>query len=507
MLQLDQSALLRLSGRLDVPRYDRSALTPSVVHVGVGGFHRAHQAVYLDELARAGHTGWGVVGVSLRTPHLHTALTPQDGLFSVVELGPGGARARVVGSMTDYLFGPGAPEAVLDRLAHPDTRIVSLTVTGDGYAAASGPRTPADPSWAAYVVAALARRRAAGLGGFTVLSCDNIAASGDAARSALRAYAAAHDAGLWPWIEQHVTFPDAMVDRITPGTTPELEQLLAHEFGLRDRAPVATEPFRQWVVQDDFACGRPPLEDVGVHLVDDVAPYKLVKTRLLNGTHTAIAYLGWLAGHRTAADVVADPLMRAFTRQLMLDEVGPLLPRVPGMAVEGYVETVLDRLGNRSVGDPLERLCRRGSTKVADYLLPSLAEASRRRFPTPLLSLALAGWFRYLRGTDLQGRPIEVQDARLDELQPLARADGQDPARLLRLCDPGGPAGPVAGNTRVRQQVASALRDLDRGTSFAIGSRLHHHPGTPATASRLHPGTTATPAVTIPRQRTAGPRR
>lgn len=469
MISLCQSNLSTLAERLDVPTYDRARLTPSIVHIGVGGFHRAHQAVYLDELARLGRRDWGEVGVSLRTPSLRQALRPQDGLFTVVEQGPDTERARVVGVMTDYLYGPSDPAAVVQRLAHPDTRVVTLTVTGDGYGSAEpahAPESDGPPAtWADYLVRALNLRRTSGLGGVTVLSCDNLAAAGTAARTSVLRAAEAVDGGLASWVAQHVTFPDAMVDRITPGSPDGLSRRLVSRFGIHDRAPVVAEPFRQWVIEDDFCQGRPPLEDVGVQLVGDVAPYKLVKTRLLNGTHTAIAYLGRLAGHENTAELMRDPLMRAFTTELMRREVAPALPSVPGLPKREYVDTVIERLSNPRMSDPLDRLARRGSTKVPAYLLPSLVSAGRSGQPAPLLSLALAAWFRYLRGTDLNGRPIEVSDARLGQLQPLARQVRRDPRPLLAVRDLFGDLGQDHGACA---HLGTALRDLDHGVSAAV---------------------------------------
>jgi mannitol-1-phosphate/altronate dehydrogenase len=232
---------------------------------------------------------------------------------------------------------------------------------------------------------------------------------------------------------------------------------------------VATEPFTQWVVEDAFCAGRPPLEDVGVQVVTDVTPYKLIKTRLLNGTHTAMGYLGWLAGHRTTAEVVADPTMRAFLGEMMRNEVAPFLPHVPDMDCESYVAMVLDRLSNETIADPLTRLCRRGSTKVPAYLLPSLLDAREQGRPAPLLTLALAGWFRYLRGTDLHGRPIDITDVLLDDLHARALRGGMDPAPLLSVP---GVTDALRGDAGLRRDLARALRDLENGVRPAIEQRL-----------------------------------
>ncbi|MEH1100508.1 mannitol dehydrogenase family protein [Micromonospora sp. CPCC 205561] len=439
----DQTVAL-FTDRVDVPTYDRSALTPAVVHLGVGGFHRAHQAVYLDELARLGETGWGETGVSLHSPKMRDALVPQGCLYTVVERDRGGDRARVVGSLLDCRYAPDDPRAVLDRLADPRTRVVTLTITGGGYPVdddgtfqADDPVVRADladptsPTGAfGYLVEALRRRRRAGLPAFTVLSCDNVPENGDATRASVLGYARLRDAALADWIEANATFPASMVDRITPETDERFRQLLIDRYGLRDNWPVVTEPFTQWVVEDRFCNGRPPLERVGVQFVEDVAPYKLMKTRLLNAAHSALGYLGSLSGgYRTTSDVMDNPVFADYLTVLMREEIARQLPAVPGVDVEDYQRTLLNRFANPRISDQLSRLCGRGSTKMPAYLIPSLVAARREGRPTALLTLAVAGWFCYLRGYDLNGDPLEVRDARRDELQPLAAH--ADPRPLL----------------------------------------------------------------------------
>jgi fructuronate reductase/mannitol 2-dehydrogenase len=435
-----------LAGRLDVPTYDRAALVPAVVHIGVGGFHRAHQAVYLDDLARLGYTGCGEVGVGLRSTTARDALTPQDRLFTVVERSRRGDDARVVGSMIGYRYAPDDPRAVLDLLADRRIRIVTLTVTGGGYhldhtgefrdddpAIRADLARPYAPTTAAgYLVEALDRRRRAGLPGFTVLSCDNLPDNGACARTLVLGFARLRDPRLARWIEAHVSFPAGMVDRITPATDDAARRLVAERFGVRDRWPVVTEPFRQWVIEDNFCQGRPPLEDVGVQFVSDVAPYKLTKTRLLNAGHSALGYLGVLTGrYRTTSEAMANPLIADYLAALMQDEVAPLLRPVDGIDLAAYQRTVLERFANPAISDQLSRLCGRGSTKMPAYLLPSLREARQQGQAALLLTLAVAAWACYLRGYDMAGNPIDVQDARRDELQARARAGGNDPRPLL----------------------------------------------------------------------------
>ncbi|PWW20890.1 fructuronate reductase/mannitol 2-dehydrogenase [Geodermatophilus normandii] len=442
---LSDRTLRDLPPEVSVPTYDRSALRPGIVHIGVGGFHRAHQAVYLDELARRGSTEWGVVGVGLHSREIGEVLAGQDRLWTVVERAADGDRATVVGAMTRYLYGPDDPEAVLTALTDERTRVVTLTITSTGYRvdAHSGEFDAEDPHVASdledpghpetvfgYLVEALHRRRQAGTAPFTVLSCDNMQSNGAAARTAVVSFARLRDEDLAGWIEEHVTFPSSMVDRITPTTTPEDRDAVVAQTGVDDRWPVVTEPFRQWVVEDSFCNGRPPLEEVGVRFVDDVSPYETVKTRLLNAGHSAIAYLGYLAGLRTTADVMTDPVFRTFLTRLMAEEIAPSLPEVPGVDLADYQATLLDRLANPRMADQLSRLSRRGSSKIPSYLLPSVRAAVEAGRPHRLLCLAVAGWLRFLRGHDYAGEEVPIQGPRPD-LVPLAQEAGGDAGPLL----------------------------------------------------------------------------
>ncbi|HEX8498334.1 MAG TPA: mannitol dehydrogenase family protein, partial [Actinomycetales bacterium] len=292
---------------------------------------------------------------------------------------------------------------------------------------------PGSPSTVfGYLVEALERRRAAGLPPFTVLSCDNMQDNGTAARTAVVSFARLRDEGLASWIEQHGAFPSSMVDRITPSTTEEERDRVVNDLGVDDRWPVITEPYRQWVVQDTFACGRPPLDQVGVQLVDDVHPYETMKTRMLNASHCAIGYLGYLAGHRTTDQVMADRPFAVFLDRLMAEEVAPLLPPVAGMDADDYRASILERLANPKMGDQLQRLCRRGSTKIPNYLLPSIRAAIAQDRPHELLVLAVAGWMRFLRGYDYAGEEVPVEGPLRDRLVPLAQEGGDDPHLLLR---------------------------------------------------------------------------
>jgi fructuronate reductase/mannitol 2-dehydrogenase len=436
-LALREETLIRHREEVMVPTYDRAALRPGVVHISVGSFHRSHQAVYLDDLARGGERDWGVVGVALRRPGLQEALARQDGLYTVVARAPGRAEARVVGAMTSCLFAPEQGAAVLDALADESTAVVTLTITGDAYDAAPPRGTPdgAPSSALGYLVEALDRRRRAGRVAFTVVSCDNLPDNGAMARRAVVSLAGLRDERLAAWIDANVAFPSSMVDRITPRAGPAERHALAREFGILDLCPVVTEPFSQWVLEDSFSGARPPLGSVGVKFVADVAPYALMKTRLLNASHCAIGFLGVLAGMRRADEVMRLPVFTSYVRRFMDDEVAPLLPPVPGVHLPSYTRTLLDRLSNPAIADDLHRLCRSGSTKIASHVLPSIAEARERGAGCSLLIMAVAGWIRCLHRDDERGLPLALDDPVALRLQRTALAGGTDPRPLLGECE------------------------------------------------------------------------
>jgi len=477
-LALSQANLPRLPKAVDPPTYDRRELRPGVVHIGVGGFHRAHQARYLDRLARLGLAdAWGITGVGLHSAEIGQALRAQDGLYLLVEHGGEEPEAHVVGALRHYLYGAEGPDAVLDALSAPETRIVTLTITGNGYhltsagefraddpVVAAELRNPGRPDTAfGYLVEALDRRRRSGTPPFTVLSCDNIPSNGKAARTMLVSFAELRDPALARWIENNVAFPNSMVDRITPETPVEERADISRPFGVLDRWPVVTERFTQWVIEDEFSNGRPRLEEVGVQFVSDVAPYELTKKRLLNASHCALGYLGYLAGYRTTAEVMADPVYAAFISGL-IDEVTPLLPRVDGLPLAPYKATLLERLANPAISDQLTRLCRRGSTKMPSYLLPSIEESIAAGRPHPLMTLAVAGWFRYLTGEDYAGRPIEVEGPLSEEMVGRARQDGADPTPLLEVEDVFGSLADAPAFVRDLHVASEALRAGPRET-------------------------------------------
>lgn len=484
---LRDSTLAHHAARVRVPAYPRAALAPGVLHLSVGSFHRAHQAVFFDDLAARGHREWGLVGVGLRRTHMREALEPQDGLFTVVERSAAGDRARVVGVITRYLLAPEQGPAVLDALADPRLHVVTLTVTAGGYGIGPSGLDRDDPGIRADLVAphapvsapgllveGLARRRAAGLPPFTVLSCDNVAENGRLARAAVVGLAAARDPALADWIDAAGAFPSSMVDRITPRTSAEDPAWVARRFGVLDRWPVVTEPFSQWIVEDRFASARPPLDEVGVRFVADVAPYALMKTRLLNASHCVLGHLGALAGLARTDEAVGEPLLRAAVARLMAEEVAPLLPPVPGIDLAAYRASVLERLANPVLGDRLARLCRNASDKMPLHVLPSLIAARALRRPHALLTLGVAGWCTVLRGADEAGRPLPLDDPRAAQLRRLALAGGTDPRALVRGS---GLFGALAEDPAWIAELEDALRLLRRaGVRGALAATLAEAP-------------------------------
>jgi mannitol 2-dehydrogenase len=448
---LDAATLRSLDPAVTVPTYDRSRVRVGVVHLGVGGFHRSHQAMYLDRLMEAGVAlDWGICGVGVLPGdrRMQEVMSAQDCLYTLAVRHPDGAlEARVVGSIVEYLFAPDDPEAVVARMADPGTRIVSLTVTEGGYnaSAVTGEFDGTHPGVVhdlqagaalrtsfGLVVEALARRRDAGVPPFTVVSCDNIPGNGDLARSSYAAFAALRDPELGEWVREQVPFPNSMVDRITPVTTDADREELAARLGVDDLWPVVCEPWTQWVLEDSFACGRPPLEDAGVQLVDDVAPYELMKLRLLNAGHQVLAQLGRLAGLEYVHEACQDPDFRHFLLGYLEEEAGPTLPPVPGVDLGRYERTLVERFSSPAIRDTLARICAEASDRIPQFLLPviraNLASGGEIRRATAVV----AAWARSAAGSDDTGAPIELVDSRQEQL--IARARDRNP--LAFVADP-----------------------------------------------------------------------
>ncbi|MGE2833742.1 mannitol dehydrogenase family protein [Mycobacterium sp. SMC-4] len=432
-MKLDAHTLAQLD--VAKPSYDRSEISIGIVHFGVGGFHRAHQAMYVDRLLEQGKAReWGICGVGLLPGDRRMAevMAAQDGLYTLLLENPDGTReARVIGSIVDYRYGPDDPEGVIEMLAAPTTRVVSLTITEGGYHLDALPEV----SVFALVTEALARRRARGVTAPTIVSCDNIEGNGDVARTAFTAYAERTDPGLAEWIGIHTRFPNSMVDRITPVTTPGVINTVAAEFGIDDEWPVVAEPFTAWVLEDSFTDGRPPLDDVGVLLVDDVTPYELMKLRLLNAGHQALCYFAYLSGYRLVHDAAGDPLFADFLRQYMDSEATPTLRPVPGIDLDDYKRTLIERFANPGVRDTIARLCYGSSDRIPQWLLPVVRENLKSGAPVRLSAAVVASWARYAEGVDERGEPIDVQDSRAEALMPLAKAQRENPTAFIEYRD------------------------------------------------------------------------
>lgn len=428
MIALSSATLSGLPAAVAVPRYDRTALRVGIVHFGVGNFHRTQQALYVDEcLHRPGNEAWGICGVGLTDGPAARAKANaygvQDGLYTVSEFAPdGSARTRVIGAMVDYLHAPGNPEAVLARLAHPDTRIVTLTITEGGYNLdersgaflLDAPDVAHDLSGGpprsvfGFVVEGLARRKAAGLPGFTVASCDNLRGNGDTARRAFGAFARARAPALADWIEREVDFPNSMVDRIAP-QVPEAERAtLNARSGVDDLLPAKAESFNQWVVEDRFRHGRPPLDAVGVMFRDDVAAYVAVKGRMINACHMLLAYPSVLMGERVVHEGMRDPRMARLLLTFLERDVVPHVVPPPGLSLDGYGTMIIERFSNPAIGDQLLRVAGDGAAKLPIFHGRTIATLVAAGADLDREAFLLACFGRYLTGRDDKGADFPV---------------------------------------------------------------------------------------------------
>ena len=485
MSKLKAQSLAGLAQTVAVPSYDRSAVRTGIVHFGVGGFHRAHQAMYLDRLMNAGKAlDWGICGVGVLPGDaaMKSVMDSQDCLYTLVLKNPDGTReGRVIGSITEYLLAPEDPEAVIEKMAAPDTRIVSLTITEGGYNFhhVTGEFDAANPAVAAdleagavpgtvfgLVTEALLRRRDRGVPPFTVMSCDNIQGNGDVARRMFTAFAELRDPGLGEWMRQNVAFPNSMVDRITPVTTDADRDMVAADFGIEDAWPVVSEDFEQWVLEDDFPLGRPPFEDAGVQVVDDVEPYELMKLRLLNASHQGQCYFGYLAGYRYAHEVCQDPVFSRFLLDYMDREATPTLKPLPGVDLAAYKQKLIERFSNAHVRDTLARLCAESSDRIPKWLLPVIRENLAAGGEIYRSAAIVASWARYAEGVDEQGEAISVVDRLREPLMAAAARNREDPLAFISQPEL---FGDLASNDRFVQAYTQALSSLhDAGARATV---------------------------------------
>jgi mannitol 2-dehydrogenase len=466
-LRLCDSTLPEIAARgVPVPIYDRRRLQPRILHIGVGGFHRAHLALYTHELAETG-SDWGIRGVGLlaQDARMAEALAPQDHLYTLVERGNGEPRPQVVGSIIDYRLAHRDPAAAGDLAADPSVAIVSLTITEAGYGDGAGAAPSSVPTAFDVIAMGLEQRRQQGHAPLTIVSCDNLPGNGDAARRSTVVAARRIGAALAEWTDRHCAFPNSMVDRITPATSDADRAWLLESVGVVDRWPVVAEPFRQWVIEDKFAHDRPRWEDVGVLFTDRVHDWELYKLRLLNAGHSSMAYLAALAGVLFVDEAMALPEVRRFLHHLLVDEAVPSLAPIPDHPPRDYVASVLERFANTGVRDQIARLCIDGSSKFPTFLLPTVTFQLDHDGPIARSALALAGWARYLAGV-----PVDQQafDAVGDLARQHARRAADDPTRFLDFVEvfPRG----VGHNARFRATFADAWHRVgDVGPLAAMG--------------------------------------
>ncbi|HEY6632746.1 MAG TPA: mannitol dehydrogenase family protein [Rhizobiaceae bacterium] len=486
--RLSDRTLAALPSSVAVPTYDRASITPGIVHLGVGAFHRAHQAAYVDECLAAGETGWGIVGASLKSASAHDALSPQDGLYTLVECGSAGEKLRVVGSMGSILVAPRSPQKLLDALTDPAIRIVTLTITEKAYLRnaageldaahsdiAADLANPANPQTAhGFLVEALARRRLAGTTPFTILSCDNLPSNGVTLHRLLVQFAALRDPDLARHVES-VSCPSSMVDRIVPATTDADRARVSQALGVEDAWPVLTEPFRQWVIEDDFPAGRPAWDKFGVQMVRDVRPFEEMKLRLLNGAHSSIAYLGLLAGHETVAGSFGDAAIRRFVKALW-EEAVPTLPKDAGLDTDAYTQALTERFDNTALRHRTAQIANDGSQKLPQRIIGSALDRLAAGAGAEHLMLTVAAWVRAaeLRGSKLPaGLFTDPLDAPLAKIADAALPAEDTVAAVFEL------AGFARGNAQratLEKLAAAHLGKLRQGGVAAALAALRQKP-------------------------------
>lgn len=481
--RLSDAVLDQLPDAVRRPAYAREQTRIGIVHLGIGAFHRAHQAVYLDDVL-ATEPDWAICGVSLRSPDVRDALQPQDGLFTLATL-DAVTTLRVIGSIREVLCAPEQPEQVLQRLADPAVRLVTLTVTEKGYClSADGVdlahpdivrdlATPEAPASAiGYLVAGLRRRHAQGLPPYTVLSCDNLADNGGRLRRAVLQYARQFDAALADWIEHHGAFPRSMVDSITPATDDDLRtRVNASLGGVEDVWPVQREAYTQWVVEDAFCAGRPDLARAGVTLSNDIAGFDRAKLRLLNAPHSALAYLGSLKGIDSVADVMQDPVLADFIQRLMREQIAPNVQAPAGFDAEAYVQAILTRFRNPAIRHRLSQIAWDGSQKIPVRVLATITDALTADRRIDGLCLVVAGWLQFVRRQAQAGIALnDPLDAALSACGREATGDAKaDVARFLSL---DAVFAPLAHDVRFVRALEQAYDSLQDGSPQAVDAAL-----------------------------------
>jgi len=451
-IMLNNENLAEISKQLPTPTFDRTSLKVGIVHVGVGGFHRAHQAFYTHLLQEKENASeWGICGIGLRKgdQKIHDVLQKQDGMYTLIIKHPdGNIDSQVIGSIIDFKLGYDTPKVVVDQMAHPDTKIVSLTITEGGYNfnPATGEfdfenadvqhelQHPNDPKTIyGFLTAAIKKRKEDGLPAFTVMSCDNIQHNGDVAKEMLLTFAQKQDAELAAYIEKEVSFPNSMVDRITPVTTQADIDYLENTYGLKDEWPVTCEPFIQWVIEDNFSNGRPEFEKVGVQFVPDVKPYEKMKLRLLNAGHSVLGLLGAIHGHPTINACMEDDLFVSYLRAFMDKEATPVLDKLEGIDLSAYKDSLQERFANPNIKDSVSRICSESSAKLPKFLIATIQDNLANGGSIKFATLVIAAWCYYSdKGQDKNGNPIEIIDAMQEQLHQAASKTQSDPLAYIK---------------------------------------------------------------------------
>ena len=452
MSQLSLSTLAALPASVARPAYDPTRVTVGIVHLGLGAFHRAHQAVFTDDVL-ARDPRWGILGVSMKTPRSTSLLAAQDGLYALLVKGNDESSVRVIGALRETAFAGAGSAALVDRIADPRVTCVSLTVTEKGYChdPASGRLDFAHPdivhdvahpgapvSAPGLLVAALDARRTRDSGALNIVCCDNLPHNGRVVEGLVRELAQRRDASLVDWMEAHTAFPGTMVDRIVPATTDADIAEVERRIGVHDAAPVVAEPYNQWVIEDRFVAARPAWESAGATLVREIEPFEKLKLRMLNGSHSTLAYLGYLSGYDTIAKAASDPALAVFVEQQMTEEIAPTLVAPPDVRIADYGAELMQRFRNPALPHRTRQVAMDGSQKLPQRLLGTIRDNLVAGRPIERLALSVASWMRYVYGRDERDDPIDVADplaARFATLAAEHRGDIEGFARGLLAID------------------------------------------------------------------------
>ena len=481
MQRLNNAKLSPLPGHIAKPRYDRARVTSGIVHLGIGNFHRAHQAVYTDDALASGERDWGIIGASLRKPDIHEALIPQDGLYTLGVKSGTRTDWRVVGAIQSVLYAPDDPQALINAIAAPSTRIVSLTITEKAYClhAGNGSLDEDHPdirhdrlhasrpvSALGYLYAGLKARRDAELPLPTLLSCDNLPSNGKKLRAALIRFAKLADHDFTRVLDDQLHCPSTMVDRIVPQTTDEDRDAVRLALGFDDAWPVMTEPFTQWVIEDEFSLDRPNWHRSGAQFVSDIAPYERMKLSLLNASHTALAFLGSYAGYETVSDAMQDKAIRKFIECFMREDIAPVLKLTDSMNVEAYITSLIHRFDNPALHHRLEQIASDSSQKIPQRLMGTIRTRLAIGLPLGRFADAIAAFILYLEGHDQNGRALLFRDPQAETLIKAIREAGKNSSeRVKALFSKTEIFGDLSSHERAIQDVASALDELQSNTS------------------------------------------